>query len=35
MPLGFTDADLREFLDVALLPVLLVILVIGVAKLFD
>jgi hypothetical protein len=35
MPLGFTDADLREFLDVALLPVLLIALVIGVAKMLD
>lgn len=35
MPLGFTDADLREFLDVVLGPCLLLALVIGVAKMFD
>lgn len=32
--LAFTDSDLREFLDVALLPVLLVMLIIVGYKAF-
>jgi hypothetical protein len=32
--LAFTDSELREFLDVALFPILLTILVVGLVKAF-
>ena len=34
MNLAFTDAELRDFLDVVLLPILLVVLVLGAGYLF-
>lgn len=33
--LAFTDSELREFLDVALLPVLLLMLVVIAVKAFE
>ncbi len=33
--LAFTDSELREFLDVALLPILLLALVVIAVKAFD
>jgi hypothetical protein len=34
MSLAFTDAELRDFLDVVLLPILLVALLLGAGAIF-
>jgi hypothetical protein len=34
MPLAFTDADLRDFLDVVLVPILFLVLILLAPKVF-